>query len=107
MNLHDILLAAYKQANPSSRVTRAFRYGKNTNATKGRECVLCGEQGPTWSGKYRQTVRAAKWEDEHACWSVLDEDQARVMIDAWLEAGDVSAPMMSSAACVLPVRKVG
>lgn len=106
MILHDILLAAYRQANPRARVLGAFRYAKNTASSKGRECVFCGECGPTWSAKYPRTVRAAKWEHEHACWSVLSEDQARVMIDAWLQSGDRNAPMMGFAVHVLPARVV-
>lgn len=59
------LVAEYRKANPQSRVVSILRYAKNTSATKQMECILCGEEGPTWGSKWPQTKKAAEWETEH------------------------------------------
>lgn len=68
---HDIatreaaLVAAYRLLHPSSRAVRMFRFRRNGNSTKGMECILCGEPGPTWCGKWFKTRRAIRWEADH------------------------------------------
>jgi hypothetical protein len=58
-------IKAYRAANPRSRVVNLFKFARNGSGTKQMACVLCGAVGPTWSGKYRKTVRAIVWEAEH------------------------------------------
>jgi hypothetical protein len=62
----------YRAIFPLSRITSPFRYVRNGSGVKQRGCALCGAEGPTWSAKYRQTVKASRWEADHACWELND-----------------------------------
>jgi len=52
-------------AEPNARFTSLFRYAVNTSRRRMMECVLCGAEGPTWSGEWPKTKRANDWEVEH------------------------------------------
>lgn len=67
MQKSDIRLAAFRLANPRSRAVGRFRYCKNGASVKQRECIFCGDQGPSWCGRYRKTKRATAWESTHTC----------------------------------------
>lgn len=91
MSVLDILLAAYRAEFPQTRIQGPIRLAKNTSATKQQECVLCGEQGPTCSAKWKPTVKYYAWAESHCCWANLSEDAARVRADEWLEASPEDA----------------
>lgn len=84
----EILLGAYRAANPNARNMHAIKHA-NTASRRQRVCVLCGEGSPTCSAKYAPTKRYSAWEETHACWNAYTADAARVRADAWLESGAV------------------
>ena len=59
------LVAEHRKQNPKSRATRLFRFIRNGSVVKQMGCVACGAKGPTWSGNWRKTVTAYKWEATH------------------------------------------
>lgn len=65
MNTVEKKVLEYRKANPSSRAQGPFVLAKNTNATKQKKCIFCGEHGPTWASSYPQTKRAKAWEEVH------------------------------------------
>jgi hypothetical protein len=58
-------IAAIRTTDPKSRVVGPFKHASSSANVGGKECVLCGEQGPTWSKKYKQTKKAIAWEIAH------------------------------------------
>jgi hypothetical protein len=62
----------YRRRNPKSRAPGPIIYHLNgANGPRQKRCVLCGELGPSWCGKYRMTKRAERWEREHDCSTYL------------------------------------
>jgi hypothetical protein len=59
------LVAEHRAKNPRSRAKSIFVFDPNTASRQGKRCVLCNEEGPTWSAKWRKTKRAEEWEAEH------------------------------------------
>jgi hypothetical protein len=59
------LVAAYRRAHPESRITSIIKYIRNGASVAQRGCVVCGEEGPSWSSKWTKTKKAIAWEAAH------------------------------------------
>ncbi len=77
----DRLVAAYRALNPSSRVVSILRnVGSGTSKQYG--CVLCGKEGPSYSGKYRETKRSIAWRETHIAAHVANVEAELIKLDA-------------------------
>jgi len=65
--MHTEALALYRLLFPRARAQRHFKFDLNTGSRKSMCCVFCLASGPTWSSNWPKTVRAKRWEAEHAC----------------------------------------
>ncbi len=77
----DRLVAAYRALNPSSRVVSILR-NVGSGASKQYGCVLCGAEGPSWSGNYRETKRAIAWRTAHVAAHVANVEAELIKLDA-------------------------
>lgn len=59
------LVAIWRKQHPRSRVRGIIRYVANGSIRRQRGCVLCGQSGPTWCGRWPKTAQAEAWEREH------------------------------------------
>ena len=68
------LLREYRRDNPASRVSGPYKYIKNgCNSPRQMACVLCGQEFPSWCGKWPMTSRARLAMADHRCSVVLTE----------------------------------
>lgn len=81
----EILMSAYRAANPRTRVEGPIKHD-NSAKRRGRVCVLCGDTS-SCSAQYPPTKKHIAWESGHACWAELEVDAAQVRADQWLEKG--------------------
>jgi hypothetical protein len=99
-SLEAKLVAAYRALNPRSRVTSLIKLVRNGSTVKQYGCVLCGKEGPTYSGKYPETKRSRAWRIDHVAAHVANYEVEIVALDARLEghadkAADVLAEVRS------------
>lgn len=66
VDMEKTIVALYRFAHPRSRVVSMFRYYLNTGRRASKQCIACGEIGPTWCAVYPKTRRAEDWETAHA-----------------------------------------
>ena len=60
-----MLVEDYLETHPKSRIQSILKYFRNGANVRQKVCVLCGELGPTWCGKWPKTRNAIDWEIEH------------------------------------------
>ena len=91
-----LLVLSYRAANPKSRAVSIVKLVRNGGAVKQYGCVLCGAEGPTFSGHYPETKRSKTWCLEHAAAHVaavtLTDAEIAVAHDA-LETGRTDAAL--------------
>jgi hypothetical protein len=85
------LVAAYRAADPSSRIVSIVKYATNTGSRKSECCVLCGAEGPTWSAKYPKTKCALAWARDHVALHAANVDAELVALDALCEGRKLDA----------------
>jgi hypothetical protein len=61
----ELAVQQYRLDNPMSRVTGPIKFVRNGGSVRQRGCILCGEVGPTWCGKWPKTMAAIVWEQKH------------------------------------------
>lgn len=65
LKTEQTLVAMYRMVHPESRAVSIIRYVRNGAVTRQRGCIICGENGPSWNGKYPKTEAAKSWERSH------------------------------------------
>lgn len=74
------LLAHYRAANPQARATSLI-VQRGGATSRHYACVWCGECGPSFSGKWRETKRSIAWRTAHLE-THLDTEAELVAFDA-------------------------